>query len=49
MEWYKNMPLMKYLEEVKIDAVSDSNFTMPVQLVNRPNLNFCGLWNNCIW
>ena len=42
MEWYKNMPLMKYLEEVKIDAVSDSNFTMPVQLVNRPNLNFRG-------
>ena len=42
MEWYKNMPLMKYLEEVKIDAVSDSNFTMPVQLVNHPNLNFRG-------
>lgn len=42
MKWYKNMPLMKFLEEVEIEAMPESNFTMPVQLVNRPNLNFRG-------
>ena len=42
MKWYKNMPLMKFLEEVEIEAIPESNFTMPVQLVNRPNLNFRG-------
>ena len=44
--WYTGSPLMEILETVKINA--DRNFTdfrLPIQYVNRPNLNyrgFCG-------
>lgn len=44
MPWYKSKPLMAHLESVKIDNLSDQNeaFRMPVQWVNRPNLDFRG-------
>ena len=41
--WYKGKPLMELLETVEIS--SDKNledFRLPVQYVNRPNLNFRG-------
>jgi sulfate adenylyltransferase subunit 1 len=43
MSWYTGDPLMKTLET--IDIVTDRNFVdprMPVQYVNRPNLDFRG-------
>lgn len=43
MPWYDGKPLMQILETVQIS--SDRNFTdfrLPVQYVNRPNLNFRG-------
>ncbi|TWT49080.1 Bifunctional enzyme CysN/CysC [Rubripirellula amarantea] len=43
MDWYSGSTLMNFLETVYIG--SDRNlqdFRMPVQLVNRPNLNFRG-------
>lgn len=43
MPWYRGATLMSFLESVYID--SDRNlrdFRMPVQLVNRPNLDFRG-------
>jgi hypothetical protein len=42
--WYDGPPLMEYLESVEIDAETAQGqpFRMPVQWVNRPNLDFRG-------
>ena len=43
MSWYKDAPLMEYLETTEI--ANDQNFEQlrfPVQYVNRPNLDFRG-------
>jgi len=42
--WYRGVPLMEHLETVEVDLVSDQAkpFRMPVQWVNRPNLDFRG-------
>ncbi len=41
--WYKGPSLLDYLEHVDVNAASlDAPFRMPVQWVNRPNLNFRG-------
>ncbi len=42
--WYAGTPLMAHLETVELDNTSDQAkpFRMPVQWVNRPNLDFRG-------
>lgn len=42
--WYHGAPLIEHLETVEIDLVSEQAkpFRMPVQWVNRPNLDFRG-------
>lgn len=41
--WYKGPTLMHHLETVKVDDVrADAPFRLPVQWVNRPNLDFRG-------
>ena len=42
--WYAGVPLMEYLETVELDitAAGERPFRMPVQWVNRPNLDFRG-------
>lgn len=41
--WYDGPPLMEYLDTVEIRSdVRDKAFRMPVQWVNRPNLDFRG-------
>jgi len=42
--WYTGPALMEHLETVEVDQVSDQGkpFRMPVQWVNRPNLDFRG-------
>ena len=42
--WYTGPALMEHLETVEVDQVSDQTkpFRMPVQWVNRPNLDFRG-------
>jgi bifunctional enzyme CysN/CysC len=44
MRWYPGPPLMAHLENVEIDAAGSQlrPFRMPVQWVNRPNLDFRG-------
>jgi bifunctional enzyme CysN/CysC len=44
MEWYSGPTLMTHLEtvEVDVDAARAKPFRMPVQWVNRPNLDFRG-------
>ncbi|HLY55974.1 MAG TPA: sulfate adenylyltransferase subunit CysN [Stellaceae bacterium] len=44
MPWYAGPSLIEHLETVEIDATSDQAkpFRMPVQWVNRPNLDFRG-------
>lgn len=44
MPWYKGVPLMQYLEEVELDdqRLQQAPFRLPVQWVNRPNLDFRG-------
>ncbi|MBI3858537.1 MAG: bifunctional sulfate adenylyltransferase subunit 1/adenylylsulfate kinase, partial [Planctomycetes bacterium] len=43
MKWYKGPTLMRHLENVPIAGDRNlSDFRFPVQLVNRPNLNFRG-------
>ena len=43
MSWYTGQPLIKFLETVPLKPVKDSAaFTMPVQWVNRPHLDFRG-------
>ncbi len=45
MPWYGGVPLLEHLETVPVDATTDQAkpFRMPVQWVNRPNLDFRGL------
>ncbi len=41
--WFKGQPLMRWLEEVEVDDDLQARpFRMPVQWVNRPNLDFRG-------
>jgi bifunctional enzyme CysN/CysC len=42
--WYKGLPLIEQLESVPVDAERDQAkpFRLPVQWVNRPNLDFRG-------
>ncbi|MDA0685060.1 MAG: sulfate adenylyltransferase subunit CysN [Bacteroidetes bacterium] len=41
--WYDGPPLMRYLEDVQVaEDRSGRSFRMPVQWVNRPNLDFRG-------
>lgn len=43
--WYKGLSLMEILDNAKIHRQSGENFILPVQYVNRPNLDyraFCG-------
>jgi bifunctional enzyme CysN/CysC len=44
MPWYRGPSLVEHLETVEFDAnaAEDSAFRMPVQWVNRPNLDFRG-------
>lgn len=43
MPWYDGPTLMEYLESVDVsDETADKPFRMPVQWVNRPNLDFRG-------
>jgi bifunctional enzyme CysN/CysC len=43
MPWYQGPPLMEYLETVPVDDQrANAPFRMPVQWVNRPNLDFRG-------
>ena len=43
MTWYKGPSLMSHLETVPVgDAALQSPFRMPIQWVNRPNLDFRG-------
>jgi bifunctional enzyme CysN/CysC len=43
MPWYKGVLLLDHLNTVDVDtAVADKPFRMPVQWVNRPNLDFRG-------
>lgn len=42
MEWYDGPTLIEYLEAIDITAESKRPFRMPVQWVNRPNLDFRG-------
>jgi bifunctional enzyme CysN/CysC len=44
MRWYTGNPLMAHLETVDLDVTADQAkpFRMPVQWVNRPNLDFRG-------
>jgi bifunctional enzyme CysN/CysC len=42
--WYQGKPLIEHLETVELDVTADAAkpFRMPVQWVNRPNLDFRG-------
>ena len=43
MDWYEGPTLLEHLEGLDIDAeLQNEPFRMPVQWVNRPNLNFRG-------
>lgn len=44
MPWYKGKPLFEYLETIDVDGeiAGEKKFRMPVQWVNRPNLDFRG-------
>ena len=42
MKWYSEKTLFNYLETVKVAASKSSKFILPVQRVNRPNLDFRG-------
>ncbi|TCT01572.1 sulfate adenylyltransferase subunit CysN [Aquabacter spiritensis] len=40
--WYDGPGLLPYLEEIEVDRAESAPFRMPVQWVNRPNLDFRG-------
>jgi len=42
MKWYNDKTLFDYLETTKTKIKSSDSFVLPVQNVNRPNLNFRG-------
>ncbi|MDH4558478.1 sulfate adenylyltransferase subunit CysN [Pseudomonas sp. BN417] len=46
--WYKGPSLLQHLEEVPLEEAQQSNaaFRLPVQWVNRPNLDFRGYCGN---
>ena len=42
MKWYNDKTLFDYLETTTTKIQSSDSFVLPVQSVNRPNLNFRG-------
>ena len=42
IKWYNSSTLFHYLENINIEKDKKAGFVMPVQWVNRPNLNFRG-------
>ena len=42
MKWYNDKTLFDYLETTKTKIQNSDSFVLPVQSVNRPNLNFRG-------
>ena len=42
MKWYNDKTLFDYLETTRTKIQSSDSFVLPVQSVNRPNLNFRG-------
>ena len=42
MKWYNDKTLFDYLETTKTKIKTSNSFVLPVQSVNRPNLNFRG-------
>lgn len=43
MAWFDGLPLMQLLDDIEIaDVINHSDFRLPVQYVNRPNLDFRG-------
>ena len=42
MKWYNDKTLFDYLETTKTKIQTSDSFVLPVQSVNRPNLNFRG-------
>lgn len=42
MPWYPGSPLLRLLNTVQIDTDTNEKFRLPVQYVNRPNLDFRG-------
>ena len=44
MPWYEGVPLVEFLESVELNVTADQEqpFRLPVQWVNRPNLDFRG-------
>jgi len=42
MKWYSQQTLFSYLETVQVSSTKSSKFILPVQRVNRPNLDFRG-------
>lgn len=40
--WYQGLPLMEMLETIELNENAQTVFRLPVQYVNRPNLNFRG-------
>ena len=42
MKWYNDKTLFDYLETTRTKIQSSNSFVLPVQSVNRPNLNFRG-------
>lgn len=46
MHWYTGLPIIRYLETIKIDPKKGHELLLPIQLINRPNpkfRGFCGL------
>ena len=46
MSWYKSSSLMKLLENAETKITDQNYFSMPIQYVNRPNLDFRGYCGN---
>ena len=46
MQWYEDMSLIEYLENVKIYSNENNKFILPVQRVCRPNQKFRGFQGN---
>lgn len=42
MLWFKGLPLIELLDSLSFTHNTNENFRLPVQYVNRPNLNFRG-------
>ena len=42
MPWYSGKPLMSLLEDAIVENFCNADFSLPVQYVNRPNLDFRG-------